>query len=156
MKAVKILLFGKAGPRVSLFLKVYDYFKSKKLLKFSYLILLYLERKYGLQIHPKAQLGSNTKFPHPFAIVIGAGVKIEDNVKIFQNVTLGGARIGDAKESNYPVIKKGTVIFAGAVLIGNIVIGENCVIGANAVVNIDVPSYHIAVGIPCKIISRKH
>lgn len=156
MKALKILLFGKAGPRVSLILKGYKYFKSKNLLKISYLVLLYLERKYGLQIHPKAELGDNVKFPHPTSIVIGAGVKIEDDVKIFQNVTLGGARLGDAKESKYPIIKKGTVIFSGAVLIGNIEVGENCVIGANAVVNKNVPSNHVAVGVPCKVIKKKH
>lgn len=156
MKLIKILIFGKAGPRVSLFLSGYKYFKSKKLNKIAFLILLFLERKYGLQIHHKAELGNNVKFPHPTSIVIGAGVKIEDDVKIFQNVTLGGARLGDAKESKYPIIKKGTVIFAGAVLIGNIEVGENCVIGANAVVNKNVPSNHIAVGVPCKVLNRKH
>ena len=55
----------------------------------------------------------------------------------------------------YPVIESGVKIFAGAKIIGGITIGENAIIGANAVVNIDVPPNSTAVGIPCKIVSKK-
>ncbi|WP_165477443.1 serine O-acetyltransferase [Idiomarina baltica] len=73
-------------------------------------------------------------------------------MKIFQNVTLGGARIGDAKESKYPEIGEGTVIFAGAVIVGKIKVGSNCIVGANSVVTRDLPNNCVAVGAPARII----
>jgi serine O-acetyltransferase len=79
---------------------------------------------------------------------------IGENVKIFQNVTLGGARSGDWRSKSYPVIGDDTTIFAGAVVIGRITVGRNCIIGANAVVTRDVPDNATAVGIPARIIQK--
>jgi acetyltransferase-like isoleucine patch superfamily enzyme len=35
-----------------------------------------------------------------------------------------------------------------------VTIGKHCLIGANAVVNIDLPDYSIAAGIPAKVIGK--
>lgn len=110
--------------------------------------------KRNCDISYKSYLGSNIRFPHPLGIVIGEGVVIGNNVKIFQQVTLGSH---GKKEQGYayPVVKDNCKIFTGAKLIGGITIGEGAVIGANSVVNIDVPSNGVAVGIPCKILQKK-
>jgi serine O-acetyltransferase len=127
---------------------------------------LFIVRQLGLYLRTKmivkrhcdfsynAQIGLNLKLPHPLGIVIGDGVVIRDSVKIFQQVTLG-SHGKSGEELKYPVIESGVKIFAGAKIIGGITIGENAIIGANAVVNIDVPPNSTAVGIPCKIVSKK-
>lgn len=151
MKNLFYLIFGSGSNRVKVILRVLIFFKNTGFHLLSKLTTVYLERSYGLYLHPKVAINETLKFPHPTSIVIGAGTIIGDNVTIYQNVTIGGARIGDAKKNNYPVIGNNVVIFAGAVLIGKIVIGNNAIVGANSVVNINVPDDHIAVGVPCRI-----
>lgn len=62
--------------------------------------------------------------PHPVSIVLGKGVKVASNVTIFQNVTLG------EKNSNYPVVEEGSIIYPNCVVVGKAVLKKNCVIGA--------------------------
>lgn len=113
-------------------------------------------QQYGVFISEKSCLAQDIKFPHPIGIVIGEGVIIGNKVKIFQNVTLGGARIGDGIEGNYPRIGNNVVIFAGAVIIGSISIGDNSIIGANSVVIKDVPANSTCVGAPGRIIQKNN
>lgn len=110
-------------------------------------------QRHGLFISSLAQIPKTTVFPHPISIVIGDGVELSDNVRIYQNVTLGGARIGDWENGNYPKIGANTVIFAGAVIVGGIEIGENCIVGANSVVLSNIPSNSVCVGAPARVIS---
>lgn len=111
-----------------------------------------LVSKRSCDISYKSIIGKNFQMPHPIGIVIGDRVVIKDNVKIFQQVTLG-SHGKKGKGFKYPVIENGVKIFAGAKIIGGVTIGENAIIGANALVNIDVPANATAVGIPCKIIT---
>ena len=90
--------------------------------------------------------------PHPTGIVIGESAKIGKNCTIFQQVTLGGARIGDGKQEKYPKVGDNVVIFAGAKLIGDITIGSNVVIAAGAVVTKNIPDGVVVGGNPAKII----
>ena len=102
------------------------------------------------QISYEAVIGNNVKFLHPIGVVIGEHVVIEDNVRIWQQVTLGSH--GKKGQNLYPVIHRGVKIFAGAKIIGGIEVGENASIGANAVVLKSVPSNTVAVGVPAKIL----
>lgn len=111
-----------------------------------------IQRRFGIYIAPTSKIARSVAFPHPTGIVIGEGVIIHDRTRIFQNVTLGGARIGDQKAGNYPEIGPDSVLFAGAVVVGNVRIGANCVIGANSVVLCDVPDNSTAVGAPARIV----
>lgn len=45
-------------------------------------------------------------------------------------------------------------IYNGAVVLPGVHIGRHCVIGANSVVNMDIPDYSVAVGMPARIIKR--
>ena len=104
-------------------------------------------------IHPAATIGRRVFIDHGFGVVIGETTIIENDVLIYQGVTLGGVSLNQGKR--HPTIQSHTVIGSGAKVLGNIVIGENCKIGANSVVVKDVPCSSTAVGIAARIIKRK-
>ncbi|KFN39695.1 MAG: serine acetyltransferase, partial [Sulfuricurvum sp. MLSB] len=89
---------------------------------------------------------------HGFGVVIGQTTIIEDDVLIYQGVTLGGVSLTPGKR--HPTIKSGVVIGAGAKVLGNITIGANSKIGANSVVVREVPENSTAIGIPAHVIQK--
>ncbi len=104
-------------------------------------------------IHPAATIGRRVFIDHAIGVVIGATTIIEDDVLIYQNVTLGGVSLNKGKR--HPTIKSNAVIGSGAKVLGNITIGKNSKIGANSVVVTDVPKNSTAVGIPARIIKKE-
>jgi serine O-acetyltransferase len=106
----------------------------------------------NVEIHPAAQLGSRVFIDHGMGVVIGETTIIEDDVLIYQGVTLGGVSLTHGKR--HPTIRKGVVIGAGAKVLGNIEIGENAKIGANSVVVKPVPECSTAIGIPAHVIQK--
>ena len=105
-----------------------------------------------IDIHPASQIGKRVFIDHGVGVVIGETAIIEDDVIIYQQVTLGGVSTTQGKR--HPTIKSGAVIGAGAKILGNITIGENAKIGANSVVVKDVPADSTAVGIPARVIGK--
>lgn len=103
-------------------------------------------------IHPACTIGRRVFIDHAIGVVIGATAIVEDDVLIYQGVTLGGVSLNKGKR--HPTIKSNTVIGSGAKVLGNITIGANCKIGANSVVICDVPDNSTAVGVPAKIIRK--
>ena len=89
---------------------------------------------------------------HAIGVVIGATAIIEDDVLIYQGVTLGGVSLNKGKR--HPTVKSNTVIGSGAKILGNITIGANSKVGANSVVVCDVPDNSTAVGVPARIIKK--
>ncbi len=83
---------------------------------------------------------------------------LEDNVKIYQNVTLGRADIYKAtKDSEFEGfhIKEGACICAGAKLVckkGTLVVGRNAVVGANTVLLNSIGDNEIWAGIPARFV----
>ncbi|WP_082744811.1 serine O-acetyltransferase [Aliarcobacter cryaerophilus] len=106
----------------------------------------------NIDIHPAATIGRRVFIDHGIGIVIGETTIIEDDVLIYQGVTLGGVSLDKGKR--HPTVKSNSVIGSGAKVLGNITIGQSSKIGANSVVINDVPDYTTAVGIPAKIIKR--
>lgn len=154
LKTLILLILGGSNSRVKLYLRLILFLKKSNKLRLAGFVANRLQRKYGVFISPKTTFDKTLEFRHPIGIIVGEGVCIKENVVIYQNVTLGGARIGDGKANNYPKIGANTVIFAGAVIIGNIEIGNNCIIGANSVVTKNIPSNCTAVGAPARIIKK--
>ncbi len=107
----------------------------------------------NVDIHPGATIGRRVFIDHAFGVVIGETAVIEDDVLIYQGVTLGGVNL-DKGIKRHPTVKKGAVIGGGSKVLGNITIGENSRIGANSVVVKDVPSESTAVGIPARIVTK--
>ena len=105
-----------------------------------------------IDIHPAAVIGRRVFIDHGTGVVIGETTIIEDDVLIYQGVTLGGVSLDHGKR--HPTIKKGAVIGAGAKVLGNIVIGEKAKIGANSVVVKEVPDCSTAIGIPAHVIEK--
>ncbi len=107
----------------------------------------------NVDIHPGAKIGRRVFIDHAFGVVIGETAIIEDDVLIYQGVTLGGVSL-DRGVKRHPTIKSGVVIGGGAKVLGNITIGENSRIGANSVVIKDVPPNSTAVGIPARVVTK--
>ncbi|MBU3958764.1 MAG: serine O-acetyltransferase [Candidatus Omnitrophica bacterium] len=103
----------------------------------------------GIEIHPGAKIGKGFFIDHGMGVVIGETAIIQDNVLIYQGVTLGGT--GLQKGKRHPTIGHNVVIGAGAKILGNITVGDNSYIGANAVVIKDVPANSTIVGVPGRI-----
>jgi serine O-acetyltransferase len=87
------------------------------------------------------------RFPHPVGIVIGDGVRIGRDVRIYQNVTIGLTEnlVGAAAE-DYPALEDEVFVYAGAVIVGGITIGARSIVGANAVITRSVPPDSVAFG----------
>ena len=105
-----------------------------------------------IDIHPASQIGRRVFIDHGMGVVIGETAIIEDDVLIYQQVTLGG--VSTTKGKRHPTIEKGSVIGAGAKVLGNITIGANSKVGANSVVVKNVPPNSTAVGIPARVLKR--
>ncbi|EHV3221051.1 serine O-acetyltransferase [Campylobacter coli] len=108
----------------------------------------------GVDLHPGATLGRRIFIDHANGVVIGQTAVIEDDVLIYQGVTLGGTSL-EKGIKRHPTIKKGVIIGSGAKVLGNITIGENAKIGSNAVVIKDVGANLTAVGIPAYIVEER-
>ncbi|MEW5832996.1 MAG: serine O-acetyltransferase [Campylobacterota bacterium] len=106
----------------------------------------------NIDIHPGATIGRRVFIDHGFGVVIGQTAIVEDDVLIYQGVTLGGVSLTPGKR--HPTIKSGVVIGAGAKVLGNITIGANSKIGANSVVVREVPENSTAIGIPAHVIQK--
>ena len=105
-----------------------------------------------IDIHPAATIGKRVFIDHGTGVVIGETAIIEDDVLIYQGVTLGGVSLTHGKR--HPTIKQGVVLGAGAKILGNITIGEFSKIGANSVVVKEVPDCSTAIGIPAHVIEK--
>ena len=102
----------------------------------------------GIEIHPGAKIGDGVFIDHGAGVVIGETCEIEDNVTIYQGVTLGGT--GKDVGKRHPTVRDNVIIGAGSIILGPITIGEGSKIGAGAIVLRDVPPYSTVVGEPAR------
>lgn len=108
--------------------------------------------KFGIEIHPRTQIGYGFYIGHFGGIVINERVIIGNNCNISQGITIGQINFGDKQGT--PIIGSRVYIAPGAKIIGNIRIGDDAAIGANAVVTKDVEAHTSAGGIPAKELSK--
>jgi len=90
--------------------------------------------KTGIDIHPAAEIGKRLCIDHGTGVVIGETVKIGDDVKIYQGVTLGALSVKKemAKTKRHPTIEDRVIIYSGATILGgDTVIGHDSIIGGN-------------------------
>lgn len=151
VKKIYRVVFATSDTRVSCYIKLLCICKDKNLSGLGIVLSRRLQRKYGVFISYTTVFDNTLILRHPTSIVIGEGVRLGKNVKIFQNVTLGRS---DMNVDGYPTVDDNVIIYSGAAILGNIRIGKNSIVGANAVVIKDVPEDHIAVGVPARNIKR--
>ena len=108
---------------------------------------------FGIQIGMNTQIGHRLIIEHFGNIIIHNNAIIGDDVVIRQGVAIGNRSL--ERPLDAPRIGNRVNIGAGAKLLGAITIGDDVNIGANAVVLCDVPSGHIAVGVPAAIRPRR-
>ena len=105
----------------------------------------------GIEIHPAATIGRRLVIDHGMGVVIGETAVIEDDVLIYQGVTLGGRTL--SKMRRHPTVKSGVTIGAGASVLGAITIGARAQIGGGALVLKDVSPDAVAIGVPAVEVS---
>lgn len=100
----------------------------------------------GIDIHPGAEIGDRFIIDHGTGIVIGETSVIGNNVRIYQNVTIGalslppnaGKKLRGAKR--HPTIEDDAIIYSGATILGgDTVIGARSVVGGNVWLTASVP-----------------
>jgi len=131
--------------------------KDVSILEYCWINCIDAEKKPSLIIGDNCSIG---RFAH---INANKSVTIEDGVLIAERVHISDERHIYA-DSEAPIINQGTEfigkvliksgswIGSGAIILPGVTIGKNAIIGANSVVNSDIPDYHIAGGIPARII----
>lgn len=130
---LKILVPFMYHERKVLFLnKVSNVFYKKGHVRLALIVEGLLLRAFNCHISCQCLLPNTTKLPHPVGIVIGSGCIVEENVTIYQGVTLGRSSIHKAE---YPKVCSDVIIYANAVLVGNITINKGCIVGALAFLN---------------------
>ena len=145
----------KVNALVTSLVKLYKYPVVRKLARVCVLML-------GADITTDVKIGKNVQFPHnAFGTVIGHGVLIEDDVVIFQGVTLGFTYANMREKPNSFggfLVKRGAVLCAGAKILSKgelLVIGENTVIGANSVLTRSTGDNEIWVGMPARKVGAR-
>jgi len=101
----------------------------------------------GIDIHPGAEIGKRFVIDHGTGVVIGETSVIGDNVRIYQNVTIGalslppnaGEKLRGSKR--HPTIEDDVIIYSGATILGGeTIIGERSVVGGNVWLTSSIPS----------------
>ena len=96
----------------------------------------------GIDIHPGATIGENCCIDHGTGIVIGETALLGNNVKLYQNVTLGALSVRKdlAQTKRHPTLEDGVVIYAGATILGgDTIVGAHSIIGGNVWLTKSVP-----------------
>lgn len=106
----------------------------------------YAHSKTGIDIHPGADIRKKFVIDHGTGIVIGETSKIGNNVRIYQNVTIGalslppnaGEKLRDAKR--HPTIENDVIIYSGATILGGeTIIGARSIVGGNVWLTSSIP-----------------
>ena len=89
----------------------------------------------GIDIHPGATIGERFFIDHGTGVVIGETAIIGDDVKLYQNVTLGALSVprdrGDRRK-RHPTLEDRVTVYSGATILGgDTIIGHDSVIGGN-------------------------
>jgi len=100
----------------------------------------------GIDIHPKATVGSSFFIDHGTGIVIGETSVIGNGVKLYQGVTLGALSVEKrlSASKRHPTLEDHVVVYANATILGgDTVIGHDTIVGANAWITESIPAFSV-------------
>jgi serine O-acetyltransferase len=101
----------------------------------------------GIDIHPGAKIGERFVIDHGTGVVVGETSVIGNNVRIYQNVTIGalslppgaGQKLRGSKR--HPTVEDDVIIYSGATILGGkTVIGARSVVGGNVWLTSSIPA----------------
>ncbi|NOX32218.1 MAG: serine acetyltransferase [Deltaproteobacteria bacterium] len=101
----------------------------------------------GIDIHPGAEIGKRFVIDHGTGVVVGETSVIGNNVRLYQNVTIGalslppnaGKKLRGAKR--HPTIEDDVIIYSGATILGGeTIIGTRSVVGGNVWLTSSIPT----------------
>jgi serine O-acetyltransferase len=117
---------------------------------------LYLQSRssevFQTDIHPAVPFGRGIFLDHATGLVVGETARVDDDVSLLQDVTLGGT--GKVAGERHPKVRRGVIIGAGAKILGNIEVGEFSRIAAGSVVLQPVAARATVAGVPAKVIKK--
>ncbi|WP_018357329.1 serine O-acetyltransferase [Porphyromonas levii] len=114
---------------------------------FFFFIVWRLQKRYHIQINPKARIGYGFYIGHGVGLVVNWSATIGNNVNMSQFSTVGTNR-GKAA-----TIGDNVYVGPSVCIVGGVHIGNNSSIGAGAVVVKDVPENATVGGVPAKVLS---
>jgi len=107
----------------------------------------YLNRFWGMNIHPTADFSLSARFDktHPRGIYVG-----EESYVAFDAAILAH----DTTRRMYRDTRIGKRCFIGArsIILPGVTIGDHCIVGSGSVVTKDMPAYSIIAGNPARVI----
>ncbi len=145
------LLFSKGFAALQAH-RVANFFMKNQQEVFAFFIQSRSSAVYEVDIHPKAEIGHGVMLDHATGIVIGETSVIENDVSIFQGVTLGGT--GKETGDRHPKVREGVLISSGAQILGNVEIGKGAKVAAGSVVLSDVEPKTTVAGIPAVVVGK--
>ena len=101
----------------------------------------------GIDIHPGATIGERFVIDHGTGIVVGETSVVGNNVRVYQNVTIGalslppnaGVKLRGAKR--HPTIEDDVIIYSGATILGGeTTIGKRSIVGGNVWLTHSIPA----------------
>lgn len=101
-------------------------------------------------------IGRGADFGPGFVLIHSTGVVINGRVRGGKHVYLEHQVTIGAERRQSPELGDHVFVGAGAKIVGAVTIGSGSRIGANAVVLHDIPAGATAVGIPAKVVRRRH
>ncbi|WP_412501939.1 serine acetyltransferase [Vibrio cyclitrophicus] len=150
-KKIIWFFYGRSSERLKYLHSLASRLKRKNLNIISKIISNKIEREFNCFISLTANIHESVEFIHPTGIIIGKGVVISENVKIYQQVTIGGKNRGDWNNSSFPRIGRNSILYSGFKVLGDIDIGDNCIVGSNSVVISSMPSNSLIAGAPAVV-----
>lgn len=111
-----------------------------------------ISEQWDIDIHPAAVLGERLILDHGTGIVIGETTIVEDDVVLFQGVTLGGT--GKESGKRHPTVREGSIIGPGSKILGAIEIGQGAKVAGGSVVVKNVPAFTCVFGNPAKVVGH--
>jgi len=100
----------------------------------------------GIDIHPGAEIGERFFMDHGTGVVIGETSEIGNNVRIYQNTTLGAVSFPLDEHGNpikgikrHPIVEDDVIIYSNVTILGRVTIGRGSVIGGNVWLTRSVP-----------------